>query len=90
MKSTIDNIKAIGNSVLASSIKEGEYVRITNLKAATSHPNQAKLLKNAVKEGGGKVLVITIEGDYANVAANDIQALLGTIRVPLKYLVKVK
>lgn len=90
MKTAIRKIKSIGKSVVAGDIKEGDFVRVTNIKAATTHPNQAKLLKAAIKEGNGKVLVITMDDKYAEVAANDIRALMGTVRVPLKYLVKVK
>lgn len=75
-------------SMFESDIKMGDWVKI-DIKKAGLIPQQIPIIKQMLKRGGGNLLIKSIEGNYANVAGSEAEALImGTLRVPLVCLYK--
>jgi hypothetical protein len=67
-------------------MKVGDRVKIDVAKADFI-PQQLPILKKMLKNGGdGRLLIRSIEGTFAHVSGWEGDALLGTLRVPLKAL----
>lgn len=69
----------------------GDRVKV-NLKMLQQHSNvrpYLKLVYNMVRQGGGTALVVDMEDDVARLAANEADAELGTVKVPVAVLKKV-
>jgi len=85
-----DKIIKIAGKISAI-INKGDEVKIDMniVKKHDNSPAYLKLLNKVIKKSKGKPVVINIDNKFAEIAADKYDALLGTVRVPIKALNKI-
>ena len=81
--------KVLGIKIkIKASLSVGDIVKVDMkvVKKDWSLPTHIKLVNRVIKNAEGKPVIISINGDQADIAESKMGALLGTVRVPLKAL----
>jgi len=81
--------KVLGIKIkIKASLSVGDIVKVDMkiVKKDRAFPAHIKMINKIVDEADGKPIIISINGDQADIAESKMGALLGTVRVPLKAL----
>lgn len=84
--SHLKKVDEVKESILNEEIRKYGYYKVNINKIADQFPEQTvKIVKQMIKRGGGEVCVMDVDRDrgIATIAGNPMDAMLGTVDVPL-------
>ena len=79
-------VEIANESTMVISMGDKVTVNMKVVKAHDNSPPYIKLINSIIKKANKTPMVISVNNDYAEIASDKFDALMGTVRVPLKAL----